>query len=277
MNNTGEQTLPPGTNSENRTGQHTALQTLPAQETRQTSPEQPVIERLQLLTRFLVGALALGGDGLSGRLQALQQEYEAETEPPVYDDSLKGESRSALVRYTTIGLILRSQRSVSRTIRTGYLASLGAASWLTEKLNGATDNSLARPLRQPVEDRLRRLAQLIDSLAREGKLETQQGRRLTSDAIGKLADDLVDLIAESPELTRYVQEILSKQGIGMASTVGDNARQLTASGDYVIEGVVRRILRRTSRRELPPSPLAGKPQTMYAPDTQSWGQEDHDE
>ena len=273
MNDTGEPTLPPGEDADSSAGQ----QTLPVQTTQQTPPSQLEFERMQLLTRFLVGALAYGGDGLSGRLQDLQRAYETGSELPVYDDSLEGESSAALVRYTTIGLLLRGQKGVARSVRTGYYASLGAASWVAQKFGGATNNGLARPILRPIQARLRRLTRQVDLLAREGKLETQQGRRLTSDAISEIADDLVDLVAESPELTRYIKDVLGGQGAGLATTVGGNARQLTASGDYVIEGVVRRILRRTSRRELPPSPLAGRPQTMYSPETQNWGQENHDE
>jgi hypothetical protein len=43
----------------------------------------------------------------------------------------------------------------------------------------------------------------------------------------------------------------------------DNTRQVTTTADYVVEGVLRRLLRRPSRQALPPSPLEGKPQEMY--------------
>ena len=277
MDDITDQALPSGESLDGNASQQMALQTVPPPPSEQAPSTALEFERLQLLSRFLIGALAFGGDGARNRLKELQRRYDTDPSPPTYDDSLEGESTAALLSYTTIGLILHGQRRVARSIRTGYYASLGAASWLSEKFSGAASNSLTRPLARPIQTRLARLSRQMDALAREGKLETQLGRRLTADALGEIIDDFVDLIAESPELTQYVQQILGQQGAGLASTVGGNARQLTARGDYVVEGVVRRILRRPSRRELPPSPLAGVPQTMYDPGTQEWGREQHDE
>jgi len=60
-----------------------------------------------------------------------------------------------------------------------------------------------------------------------------------------------------------VSEQIGAQGLGLAGTVVDGGRQISSSADGLLEGVIRRILRRKPRRELPPSPLAGLPQTMY--------------
>jgi hypothetical protein len=56
-----------------------------------------------------------------------------------------------------------------------------------------------------------------------------------------------------------------------------NSRQLGVSADDLAEGVLRRLLRRKQRRELPPSLLAGKPLTMYDPRNPVQGAQDEDQ
>jgi hypothetical protein len=51
----------------------------------------------------------------------------------------------------------------------------------------------------------------------------------------------------------------------MASSVMDNTRSVTLTADDGADALLRWLLRRTPRRELPPSPVEGQRQTMYAP------------
>ena len=76
---------------------------------------------------------------------------------------------------------------------------------------------------------------------------------------------VISAVAENPELLEFVQHLLSQQGRGMASSVVDNTRSVTLTADDAADGLLRRLLRRTPRGELPPSPVEGRPQTMYEP------------
>jgi hypothetical protein len=51
----------------------------------------------------------------------------------------------------------------------------------------------------------------------------------------------------------------------MATSAVDNARSVAVTADDAAEGLLRWLFRRTPRRELPPSPIEGESQTMYAP------------
>jgi hypothetical protein len=44
----------------------------------------------------------------------------------------------------------------------------------------------------------------------------------------------------------------------------DNSRSVSLTADDAAEGLLRWLLRRTPRRSLPPSPVEGEPQNMYA-------------
>ena len=111
----------------------------------------------------------------------------------------------------------------------------------------------------------------------EGRLEEQKSRLLASQSLLGITDDVMDYVASSPELTGYITDLIGGQGAGLAGVVADNAREMTASGDDTAERLVRRILRRKARQDLPPSPIAGQPQTMYEPQPQEPGADDDDQ
>ena len=102
-------------------------------------------------------------------------------------------------------------------------------------------------------------------IIREGQLEEQQGRVLATGTIGTLTLEVMDEIAGNPEMQEFVQDLIGQQGVGMATSIMDNARSVTLTADEGGEALVRWLLRRTPRRELPPSPVQGQRQTMYEP------------
>jgi hypothetical protein len=60
-----------------------------------------------------------------------------------------------------------------------------------------------------------------------------------------------------------VRDQIAQQSGTVASAAVTTGRTATVAADNVMEGLIRRLFRRTPRTELPASPLAGKPQTMY--------------
>jgi len=51
-----------------------------------------------------------------------------------------------------------------------------------------------------------------------------------------------------------VQNLVQGQAIGMATEVRDDVRTVTVTGDTFLETLVRALLRRTPREDLPPPP-----------------------
>jgi hypothetical protein len=230
----------------------------------QAGPREPGVADAQLLTRVLVGLLASGSEELVQRLRDLEQEIDTY---PAYVESGKsvdGDSTYDLLRYLALGLLMRGQRTAIRGARNGFYLSLGTASWFFDKIDGLTDNRLMRPFRRPFTTRLRRMGQTTSDLIVEGKHEERVSRTLGTQALYAIIDDIVDAVSENPEVTRMIQEVVGGQGVGLATVMRDNARQLSMTSDDAVEGVLRRLLRRTPRRALPPSPLGGQPQTMYS-------------
>lgn len=234
-------------------------------------------EDLELLTRFLVGILVFGSDELMQRIQEVQRDLEAGPDLLEPGKSLDEATTLDLLRYLSIGLLMRGQRRAVDSARRGIKLSVGTASWFFSKLDGLTDNRFTRPIRRPIESRLRNWGQEAGLVIREGRLEEQRGRLLAGETIGEIVDDVIGFVSENPDMQRSIQRLIGRQSVGIASVMRDNARQVTSVSDDTVEGLVRRLLRRQPRTALPPSPLAGKPQTMYSPETTAGQADNHDE
>ena len=227
--------------------------------------------RTELVTRLLVGLLLSGSGELLRRLDELQEEILAGPGRTASSELATADSSQDAVRYLAIGLLLRGERAVSGGIRTGYDLTTGTVRWSFRALDRLTDNWLMRPVRRPFARRGRSWADQLALLIEEGKREEQNSRVLAGESVGVIVDEIVDLVAENPELDRLVAEIVGQKSVGLATVMADNARTLTAAGDDLAEHVLRRLLRRPPRRVLPPSPVGGKPQTMYKPEARTEG------
>lgn len=251
----------------------------PAQvvESQQQVPAPLEFENLQLLTRFLSGALILVGDQLMQRLRYVQRQVEADPQRLPALAAPDEETTGDRLRYFTLGLVARGQKRVARGFRQGVSVTLGVTRSIFGGLDRLTGNDLARPLRRPVENRLHALrrgaAQVID----EGRLEERNARYLTGQTIGEVIDDLLDYFAENPEVVDLIKRQIGAQSASLAGVMAENTRSVTVVGDYALEGLVRRLIRRRMRRDLPLSPYMGKAQTMYVPRPESPGDMEHDE
>lgn len=243
---------------------------------RQSRPREPGVDDAQMITRILVGLLASGSGELIQRLRELEQDVEANRDYVEVGQGFSDDTTYDLLRYLALGLLMRGQRTAIRRVRSGFYLSLGTASWLFNKADSLTDNWLMRPVRRPIASRLRSLADTTSAIIDEGKHEEEIGRWLAKEAALTTMDDVVEVVAENPEVTQMIQQVVAGQGVGLATVMQDNARQIAKSSDDVVEGVLRRILRRAPRQALPPSPLAGQPQTMYTPEVPKGGTE-HDQ
>jgi hypothetical protein len=227
-----------------------------------------------LLTRFLLGLLLMGSDELMARLQALQPELEAGTELAASEIASEETTTRELLGYMAVGMFVRGQKRLSQGIRRGVRLSVGMTGRALGIVNHLTDNPLGRPVRRPVESLLWNLVQEGERTVREGRAEAQNARLLAGRTLAEITDDLMEYIIENPELMVLIRRQVGEQSTGLASTAASSARQLGAGADGAVEGAVRRLLRRPPRRELPPSPLPGDPQTVYVRRTSSGEDQD---
>ncbi len=226
--------------------------------------------RLELVTRLLVGLLSSGSGELLRSLDELQDEVLADREVAPREVVTQPPSNRDALRYLIIALLFSSQRRVTNSIRSGMRGgralSMGAVRWTVRTLDRLTDNPVGRPARRPIARRARRWEQQLALLIQEGELEEETSKVLASESVGLIIDQVVDLVAENPELDRLLAGLISQKSVGYATVMADNTRTLTATADDITDAVLRKLLRRKPHLELPPSPLEGKPQTMYSSD-----------
>ena len=245
----------------------------PRIDTSQWAETELDLESVQLLARFLMGAAIMGGDELFQRLRYFQQEIDAEPWVLAGDSSLDQASNVALLRYLAIGLFVRGQKTVGNGVQRAFRAALGTTNWALGRADRLTDNPLTGPLRRRMAERVQAFGKGTAQIIREGQREEQVSRRLAGQTINEIIDEVLDYVAENPEIQASIRHLVTQQGVGLANVVADNSRTVTVAADYVAERLVRRILRRTPRAELPPSPLTGMPQTMYEAEAPNIGED----
>jgi hypothetical protein len=233
-------------------------------------------ENVQLLSRFLLGALLMGGGALTGIMRDVQREIEANPQLLAQDAEAEDESLRDLLRYLSIGLFVRGQKKAIGLVQGGFRLSLDATRWVLGGAGRASNRWFGRPVRRAMAPRVQRLEREAELVIEEGRLEEQKARLMTVGTIDELVDQVVEALAQSPELTDMVIELVGQQGVGLASVAGDNARSLSVIADNLSERLVRGVLRRKPRQDLPPSPLVGAPQTMYSAEEVTKGMDEHE-
>lgn len=222
----------------------------------QSAEPNAALEAPLPVSRLLVGLMLLGSDQLSPGLRSARQAGAASDA----DET----SSSDLLRHLALGLLVRGERQAVRSVRTVYYASMGTASWAVGTLDHWTDNRLARPVRRPIEARIRRWGEEAVQIIAEGKREEQDSRALATESAEEIVENLVGQIAESQEVDQLIKDLVSGKSASFTASIVENVRTVTVTADDAVEGVLRRLLRRAPRGALPPSPIEGQPQTMYS-------------
>ncbi len=124
---------------------------------------------------------------------------------------------------------------------------MGTMRWAARTLDRLTDNPLGRPLRRPIAARARQWDRQIALLIKEGEFEQQASKVLARESMGVIVDQVVDLVAENPELDRLIGELVGQKSVGLATVMADNTRTLTATADDVADGTLRKLSSGASR------------------------------
>jgi hypothetical protein len=180
-------------------------------------------------------------------------------ELPVPDN----ETTADLMRYLLIGLLFDTQHRVRRGVASagGLLGTIaGAAVTVTRPV---ANSRLLAPAR-------RRAGTLSDQALDEMVRLIQTGRR--EELLGRLAsrsvaDDSIDLVIDYLAANPEVVELVRQQSTGMASQLATAVRERTVTSDSVFEAVVRKLLRKPPRADLPGAPDVIKMQVRELDDS----------
>ena len=233
-----------------------------AQQDRGAGPDRDSID---LALRFLVGLLAIGGEEAARRLQEMQKKLDAD--PVLWGAQTRSGPKSLRRQawHLGVGLARRGQRRLRRHIHSSYDRSRRVINRVSSAPDRWGAGFVTCPVHRPIRERVLQWRQQAALIEREGEMEEQMGRALATGTLGDLILEIMDEIAANPQLLEFVQDLLSQQGRGMATVVMDNTRSVALTADDAADALLRRLLKRKPRRELPPSPVEGQRQTMYEP------------
>jgi hypothetical protein len=156
-----------------------------------------------------------------------------------------------LERWISIG---RSESNRSRSLARGLLG--GTIDQVVSYLGGSNQvdslvQTLAGDYLQYLQAHPEEAEGLVQALAGSYLTHLEQHPEVVAPLINSQADDYIDRLQENPE---KVQTLIQGQSTGLAAELLEEVRERTVSADNVIEMLVRSILKRSARQELPEPP-----------------------
>jgi hypothetical protein len=245
---------------------------------RSPAPIEP-FDALRSITRLLVGLTLVGGDELLKRLQML--EHTIDTQP--FDRAeMDGRIRTSPtgqyipddIRHALIGLAFELQDQVR--VQTPRL--LAAADQIISDVTRPAQSilnhipiigSLSKSLGLQYDAMQKRGEDRLKHWIAIGQREEARSRVLADQTFTRIVDDVIDYLADKPE----VQNLIAGQTTGLAGEVLDEVRERTVSGDSFLEGIVRAVLRKTPRAELPPPSIEIRESAIKVPERPSIAKE----
>jgi hypothetical protein len=223
-----------------------------------TTGVEPPRDNLQSLVRLLVGSALVGTEMMADRIQ--QHERQAEAHPAI-GQGPEQSSDGALLRYVIIGLIFDSMDQAKVRLPQLRRLTYDAAGWVSWGASPIMNFPLFRPFRTKLQSMGGSLTGELARWAALGHRQEMVSRALTVYSVDELVDQVLAYLAAKPE----VRSLIQQQGYSLAEEVIENVRERTATADNFVEQLVRGILQRTPRSELPDAPPTVRSQAVHAP------------
>jgi len=218
---------------------------------------QEEFDALDALTHLLVGGAIEGADELKYRLREWQEMAQTDLKKR---KGLPNHSERDLLRFALVGFIFESQGRARKGVSAlGKLSNQAINSLGDAAPPELGESRLVRSVKRRFNALVARGEADMDRWARRGAIEEPLGRQMVREAAGDSIGDFIEHLADNEEL----QELVQKQSIGLAGEMVNETRRYTITADALAERVVRAILRRPQREELPEPPP--EVQSMAAP------------
>ena len=210
----------------------------------------PEFDRLQAITRFVVGGALEGMDEFTQRLE-LWEAYIRNEMPEITSDLSEASERD-LIRYGLIGFIFESEDTGRKILKSLLKVPGSVARTAVRPTKSVANSRFTGPLRR----RLDRMAdrgegQLMRWIER-GQAEEPISRNIARLGVQEITDEFINQLAQNEEVKTLVQD----QSMGLAAEAVDQVRERTFSADTLVERIARAVTRRTPRLEPPKADLS---------------------
>ncbi|HRQ41520.1 MAG TPA: hypothetical protein PLD25_26670 [Chloroflexota bacterium] len=202
-------------------------------------------DALESLIRLIVG----GGIEAPAELVARLKQWEAQVAATGTPESLAPMPPATdPLRYALVGLAFATHDQVrSGASRFGRLMNASAGRlWRTAQ--PVTESSLMQPVQRLYKDLVAEGETAVNRWIERGQAEEPRSRLIARQAVNLTVDEIIQHLAENPE----VKELVTQQTAGIADDIVGGVRGRTVTADIVLERLVRGLLRRPPREQLPP-------------------------
>jgi hypothetical protein len=198
--------------------------------------------------RLLVGAMLEGNDELRERARTwLTNIQKAEQE--INASILKADTGGSKLVYSTIGLLFKTPRLLSRVTQTAGRASSRATHVAARFTRPIKNSWVLRPVRRGYHGLTRRVESRISSLENIGRYEASSSRALIRQEVNDEAvEEFLTYMVEKSKMREMIVETSAEVG----GDALDEMRGRTASVDSSLDNFVDNILRR-QKAKTPPS------------------------
>jgi hypothetical protein len=228
----------------------TTLSLPPGLTTDTASPADPEFDAYLAVVKLLLGGTIEGAGELVRRLEKIEAELRASEQSQQEPGTI--ENVNDVVRYMLVGMTLSMSDGLRR--QAVKLAQASDAFW---RLTGSAVDPLVenrltgfftRPFDRAFDRLVNRGQARVNDWVDLGRTHEPAARLMARQLTMEVIDDFISHLSENEELASLVQE----QSVSLATETVDEFRSRTVSADALAENIVRRILRRPPRQELPP-------------------------
>jgi hypothetical protein len=207
------------------------------------------------LTRLLVGGALEGSDELLRRLRRW------EASPQLGPLTSPAESQSGRLRHALVGTLFEAEAWARFGVHAARRLSSPFVRLFLTDLPPILRATPAEPLVELGDALAARGQAVLDRWIGVGRDEERRGRRLARLAVSSMLEELLEYLAQNPE----VRELIQQQSVGLADAAVDEVRDRSLSADIGLERLVHSMLRRLARERAPASTAKAKALAMRDP------------
>lgn len=227
-----------------------------AAESALTPTEDPEFDAYMAVIKLLIGGSIEAAAELMERLEKWEAELDAAEGPP---EPGEAHSTGDVARYMLVGMALSAgegaRRQVMNLARASDMFWRFAGSAAQPLVDNRVTGIVTRPIDRAFDQLVNRGQKRVNDWIELGRTQEPGARRIARKTFEEVIDEFIGHLAENEELADLVQ----KKSLGLANEAVDEFRSRTVSADAIAENIVRRILRRPPRSQLPqPSDAIGQ-------------------
>ena len=213
-----------------------------------TDSEVADFDTIDALSRLVVGGAVDISELLAKLLEHWESEIAERHEATIVENE---EDLGDILRYLIVGMIFEGQHAVRGATKSAGSLMAGAIGFSVSVSKPIRNSWLFSPLRRTTNAVTERLEDRIADLVRTGRSEEFVGRLMAEGALAETVDWVMEYFAHDPQ----IRELVQQQALGFSEEITIGTRERTITADNAFDTLLRKILRRTPRKDLPGPPV----------------------